>query len=216
VAGLQAIATARRLGAAVSAFDTRPVVEEQVRSLGAKFVKIDLGETGQTEQGYARELTSEQLAMQRDLLAAECAASDVIITTAQVFGRKAPVIVTRTMIERMAPGTVIVDLAVESGGNVECARLGEEVDVNGVLILGHPNLPGRVPLTASEMYSSNLGNLVEHFWDNSRRAFRLDPADPILSRCLVTQPQPAPAPAPVPSPEAQPVAEPAQRGAFPL
>ena len=128
VAGLQAIATAKRLGAAVSAFDTRPVVEEQVKSLGAKFIKVDLGETGQTAQGYAKELTPEQLAKQREAMAAECAEADIVITTAQVFGRKAPVIVTTAMVEKMRPGSVIVDMAIETGGNVERARLGEEVD----------------------------------------------------------------------------------------
>jgi NAD(P) transhydrogenase subunit alpha len=186
VAGLQAIATAKRLGAAVSAFDTRPVVEEQVKSLGAKFVKVDLGETGQTEQGYAKELTPEQLAKQREAMAAECADSDIVITTAQVFGRKAPVIVTTPMVEKMKPGSVIVDMAIESGGNVEPARLGEEVDLGGVRILGHANLPGRVARTASQMYSSNLGSFVEHFWGKEAKALRVDPADPLLSACLIT------------------------------
>src|SRR5580700_1284043 len=119
VAGLQAIATARRLGAQVEAFDTRPVVEEQVRSLGATFVKIDLGESGQTSQGYAKDLTPEQLAKQRELLAQRVAEADVVITAAQVFGRKAPVIVTAAMVKSMKPGSELVDLAIESGGNVE-------------------------------------------------------------------------------------------------
>lgn len=186
VAGLQAIATAKRLGAAVSAFDTRPVVEEQVQSLGAKFVKVDLGETGQTAQGYAKELTPEQLARQREAMAAECAEADIVITTAQVFGRKAPLIVTSAMIEKMRPGSVVVDMAIETGGNVECARLDEEVLVNGVKVLGHANLPGRVARTASQMYSNNLGNFVEHFWDREAKTFKLDPADPLLSGCLIT------------------------------
>ena len=186
VAGLQAIATAKRLGAQVEAFDTRPVVEEQVKSLGAKFVKIDLGETGQTAQGYARELTPEQLAKQREVLADRVAASEVVITTAQVFGRPAPRIVTTEMVQRMKPGSVVVDLAVESGGNVECSRLGEEVDVNGVLVIGLPNLPGRVAAAASEMYSNNIGNFVEHFWDTNAKAFRLDREHDILKGCLIT------------------------------
>ena len=186
VAGLQAIATARRLGASVSAFDTRPVVEEQVRSLGAKFIKVDLGETGQTEQGYAKALTPEQLDKQREAMATECAESDVVITTAQVFGRKAPLIMTTAMVERMRPGSVIVDMAIESGGNVECARLDEEVEVGGVRVIGFANLPGRVARTASQMYSNNLGNLVEHFWDKQAKTFRLDPSDPLLAGCLVT------------------------------
>ena len=186
VAGLQAIATAKRLGAAVSAFDTRPVVEEQVRSLGAKFVKVDLGETGQTTQGYAQALTPEQLARQREAMAAECAEADVVITTAQVFGKKAPLIVTTAMVEKMRAGSVIVDMAIESGGNVECARLGEAVNVGGVSVLGFANLPGRVAVTASQMYANNLCNLVEHFWNKTAKTFTLDPEDPLLAACLVT------------------------------
>src|SRR6266516_1149070 len=144
VAGWQAIATAKRLGARVEAFDTRPGVEEQVRSLGARFVKVDLGETGQTEQGYAKPLTEEQLQKQRDGLKKVCADSDVVITTAQVFGRKAPIIVTAEMVSAMTRGSVIVDLAIESGGNVEGAVLGEVIERNGVKIVGLANLPGRV------------------------------------------------------------------------
>jgi NAD(P) transhydrogenase subunit alpha len=186
VAGLQAIATARRLGAAVSAFDTRPVVEEQVQSLGANFIKVDLGETGQTEQGYAKALTPEQLEKQREAMAAECAQSDVVITTAQVFGRKAPVIVTTAMVEKMKRGSVIVDMAIESGGNVECARLDEEVEIHGVRVIGFSNLPGSVPLTASQMYSNNLGAFVEHFWNADTKTFQLDPENPLLKGCLLT------------------------------
>ncbi len=186
VAGLQAIATAKRLGAAVSAFDTRPAVGEQVRSLGAKFVKVELGEMNETAQGYAQALTPEQLARQREAMAAECAEADVVITTAQVFGKKAPVIVTTAMVEKMRPGSVIVDMAIESGGNVECARLGESVDIGGVSVLGFANLPGRVPVTASQMYANNLANFVEHFWNKSEKTFTLDPQDPLLAACLVT------------------------------
>jgi H+-translocating NAD(P) transhydrogenase subunit alpha len=186
VAGLQAIATARRLGAAVSAFDTRPVVEEQVQSLGAKFIKVDLGQTGQTEQGYAKALTPEQLEKQREAMAAECAQSDVVITTAQVFGRRAPLIVTTAMVERMKRGSVIVDMAIESGGNVECARFDEEVELNGVRVIGFSNLPGRVALTASQMYSNNLGAFVEHFWNADTKSFQLDPEQALLKGCLLT------------------------------
>ena len=186
VAGLQAIATAKRLGAVVEAFDTRPVVEEQVKSLGAKFVKVDLGDTGQTAQGYAKELTAEQLDKQRQVMAQHCAQADIVITTAQVFGRRAPLIVTRAMVEGMKPGSVVVDMAVESGGNVECSRLGEEVLVNDVRVLGFGNLPGHVPRVASEMYSNNLGNLAEHFWDREMKTFKLDPGHEILKQCLVT------------------------------
>src|SRR5262249_10915250 len=162
--GLQAIATAKRLGAEVEAFDTRPVVEEQVKSLGARFVKIDLGETGQTAQGYAKELTPEQLEKQRVVMAQRCAAADGVIATAQVVGKRAPRLLTRAMVEGMRPGSIVVDLAVETGGNVESSRVDEEVDVNGVRVIGVANMPGRVAAAASEMYSSNIGNFVEHFW----------------------------------------------------
>ena len=186
VAGLQAIATAKRLGAVVEAFDTRPEVEEQVKSLGGKFVKVDLGETGQTAQGYAKELTPEQLAKQREVMEQRCAQADIVITTAQVFGRKAPLIVTDAMVKSMKPGSIIVDMAVESGGNVEGSRLDEEVIVNGVKVLGYRNLAGRVPRAASAMYSSNLTNLVDHFWNRETKSFRLDPANEVLKDCLVT------------------------------
>ncbi len=185
VAGLQAIATAKRLGARVEAFDTRPVVEEQVQSLGAKFVKVDLGETGQTKDGYARALTEEQMSLQREAMAKVIAQSDIVITTAQVFGRKAPVIVTEEMVRSMRPGSVIVDLAVETGGNVEGSRVGEEVDVNGVNIVGLANLPGRVPTHASQMYAANLGNLIEHFWDKEEKVLKLDTDDEIMDGCLI-------------------------------
>ena len=185
VAGLQAIATAKRLGARVDAFDTRPVVEEQVHSLGGKFVKIDLGETGQTKDGYAKELTPEQLALQREGMARVCAHSDIVITTAQLFGRPAPRLITRDMIERMRPGSVVVDMAVEGGGNVEGSELDREVVVNGVIILGPSNLPGKVPVHASQMYSSNIVNLLEHFWDKESKAFKLAVDDDIMRGCLV-------------------------------
>ena len=186
VAGLQAIATAKRLGSRVDAFDTRPVVEEQVASLGAKFVKVDLGETGQTKDGYAKELTPEQQQKQRDAMAKVCAQSDVVITTAKLFGRKAPVIVTKDMVANMKRGSVIIDLAAESGGNVEGVQVDEEVDVNGVRIVGLSNLEGRVPIHASQMYSSNLGNLVEEFWDKEAKQFVLKLDDEIIQGCLVT------------------------------
>ena len=186
VAGLQAIATAKRLGARVEAFDTRPAVEEQVRSLGARFVKVDLGKTGQTEQGYATALTKEQLAAQREVMAKHCAISDVVITTAQVFGQKAPVIVTTKIVEQMRPGSVIVDLAVEAGGNVECAALEKVVEVNGVRVFGYANMPSRAAAPASEMYSNNLGNFVERLWNKERNAMVIDPADELLRGCLIT------------------------------
>ena len=187
VAGLQAIATAKRLGARVEAFDTRPVVAEQVQSLGAKFVEIDLGEVGQTEQGYAKELTPEQLELQREGQKAVIAQSDVVITTAQLFGRAAPVIVGRDMVEAMKPGSVVVDMAVESGGNVEGSVMNEVVDINGVKVVGQGNLPGEVARNASEMYSNNLLNLLQEFWDEDAKTLNLDPEDDIVQSCVITR-----------------------------
>ena len=186
VAGLQAIATAKRLGARVDAFDTRPVVAEQVQSLGAKFLEIDLGDTGQTDQGYARELTTEQLEKQREGMKAAIAQADVVITTAQVFGRPAPRIVGADMVAGMRPGSVIVDMAVETGGNVEGSKVGEVVDVNGVKIIGLGNLPSEVAQNASEMFSANLFNLVDEFWDGEAQSFGLDLEDDILKSCVIT------------------------------
>ena len=187
VAGLQAIATAKRLGARVEAFDTRPVVAEQVQSLGAKFVEIDLGETGQTKDGYAKELTPEQLEMQQQGMKDVIASSDIVITTAQLFGRPAPRIVTGDMVAAMKPGGVIVDMAVDSGGNVEGSVPDETVDVNGVSIIGVSNLPAQVSSDASQMYSSNLFNLVTEYWDEENKAFNLDMEDDILQGCVITQ-----------------------------
>ena len=185
-AGLQAIATAKRLGARVEAFDTRPVVEEQVRSLGARFVQIDIGETEETEQGYAKELSKEQIKMQQEGMKKICSQSDVVITTAQVFGRPAPRIVTKEMIEVMKPGSVIVDMAVSTGGNVEGSLAEETVIQNGVTIVGLSNLPGEVASDASLVYGNNLFNLIEEYWDSENKKFDFDIADEILSGCVVT------------------------------
>ena len=186
VAGLQAIATAKRLGARVEAFDTRPDVAEQVESLGARFVKVDLGETGQTSQGYAKALTPEQLAKQRAAMADHCAQSDIVITTAQLFGRKAPVVVTGAMVQRMKPGSIIVDYAVESGGNVEGSEPGKDVVANDVTIIGYRNIPGRLASSASQMYANNLFNFVDQFWDADSTTFVLNRDDEIVSGSLVT------------------------------
>ena len=186
VAGLQAIATAKRMGAKVEAFDTRPVVEEQVQSLGAKFVKVDLGETGQTKDGYAKALTEDQLKKQRETMAKHCAMSDVVITTAKLFGRKAPIIITRDMIKDMKKGSVIVDLAVDTGGNVEGSKLNQTVKLDGVYIIGLENYPGQVPVHASQMYSSNLYNFIDEFWDDEAKIFKLELEDEIIKGCLIT------------------------------
>jgi len=187
VAGLQAIATAKRLGARVEAFDTRPVVEEEVKSLGAKFVKIDLGEMGQTEQGYAKELTPEQVELQRQGQAKVCAQSDIVITTAKVFGRKAPLIVTKEMTDKMKPGSIIVDMAVKTGGNVEGSSPDEDVILdNGVMIINGDSLERAVPKDASNMFSGNIFAFLEHFWDKENKTFKLDYEDEIMKGCLIT------------------------------
>jgi NAD(P) transhydrogenase subunit alpha len=186
VAGLQAIATAKRLGARVDAFDVRPEAQEQILSLGARPMKVDLGQTGQTKDGYAKKLTDEQLQKQREATAKQCAQSDVVITTAKVFGRKAPLIVTNEMLDGMSPGSVVVDLAVETGGNVEASELGKEVERKGVIVVGYPELGRRVPLSASQMFSSNLRSFVEHFWDKDAKRFVLKLDDEIIRGCLIT------------------------------
>jgi H+-translocating NAD(P) transhydrogenase subunit alpha len=188
VAGLQAIATAKRLGARVEAFDTRPVVEEQVKSLGAKFVKVDLGDTGQTDQGYANELTPEQLDKQRQEMAKACARADVVITTAKLFGRKAPLILNNEVLQQMQPGSILIDLAVESGGNVEGSKIGEEVlTQNGVRIIGPENIEGYYPQDATQMLAANFYNLIEHFWDTEAQDFKYKEDDAILKGCLITK-----------------------------
>jgi len=187
VAGLQAIATAKRLGARVTAFDTRSVVAEQVQSVGAKFLHIDLGETGQTKDGYAVQLTPEQLEKQKQGQMAEIAASDIVITTAQVFGRKPPVIVSAEAVNAMKSGSVIVDTAAETGGNVEGSKPGEIVVTDGgVTIIGTGNWANEVPRDASQMYSANIFNLIEEFWDTETKRMLLD-LNKDLSGCVITQ-----------------------------
>ena len=186
VAGLQAIATAKRLGARVEAYDTRPVVEEQVRSLGAKFLKIDLGATGQTKQGYAKALSEEQLEKQRQQMIKFCADADIIVTTAQLFGKPAPKIITEEMVANMSPGSVIVDLAASTGGNVVGSKPDEEVVVNGVKIIGLTNLPASVAKDASEMYASNVVNLLKHIWSSQTEGIKLAVEDEIVNSALLT------------------------------
>jgi NAD(P) transhydrogenase subunit alpha len=159
VAGLQAIATARRLGAVVEAYDVRSATKEQVKSLGAKFV--DTGVSADGTGGYARELTAEEKAKQQEVLDARIAASDAVVTTAAVPGRPAPKLISKAVVERMRPGSVIVDIAAEQGGNCELTRAGEIVDHNGVRIIGAVNLPAHLGYNASEMYSRNLFNFLK-------------------------------------------------------
>lgn len=187
VAGLQAIATAKRLGAIVEAFDTRPVVEEQVKSLGAKFVKVNLGETGETKDGYAKELTKEQIAIQQDAMKKTALNADIVITTAKLFGRKAPVVITKDVVENMKKGSVLVDMAVESGGNIEGSVDGETVDINGVKIIGVSNLPSEYAESSSNMLSNNIYNLMDEFWDNEKESLVLKPEDDIVQGVKITE-----------------------------
>lgn len=185
VAGLQAIATARRLGAVVEAYDVRPAVKEQVQSLGAKFVELPLEAVGEDSSGYAREQDEQFQRRQRELMARVVAASDVVIATASVPGRRAPLLVTREMVAAMHPGSVIVDLAAERGGNCELTRPGEEVVFQGVTILGPVNLPATVPYDASQMYARNLAAFLTHLVRNGQ--LRLDPEDPITSGTMLVR-----------------------------
>ncbi len=186
VAGLQAIATAKRLGARVEAFDTRPEVEEQVRSVGARFLRVDLGETQSTEEGYAGALSKEQTELQQKAMERVCHQSDVVITTAQIFGRRAPLIIGNHVLKGMKPGSVMVDLAVETGGNIEASVAGKTIEEQGVKVVGLRNLPGLVPTHASQVYSSNLVNLVSEFWNEEEKSFVLDHEDEIIQSCLMT------------------------------
>ena len=186
VAGLQAIATAKRLGANVLAYDTRPVVAEQVESLGGKFLKIDIGETGQTKDGYAKELTDEQKAKQQEAQRDAIADSDIVITTAQLFGRKPPVLISKQTLALMKPGSVVVDMAALSGGNVEGSVPGETAVVEGVTVIGDGNWSQRVARDATDMYANNLINLIDEFFDKESKQFTLDLEDEILASSVIT------------------------------
>ena len=186
VAGLQAIATAKRLGANVLAYDTRPVVAEQVESLGGKFLKIDIGETGQTKDGYAKELTDEQKAKQQEAQRDAIADSDIVITTAQLFGRKPPVLISKETLALMKPGSVVVDMAATSGGNVEGSVPGETVEINGVKVIGNGYWSQFVAKAATDMYANNIYNLVDEFFDNETKTFGLNLDDDILAGCVIT------------------------------
>jgi NAD(P) transhydrogenase subunit alpha len=183
VAGLQAIATARRLGAVVSAYDVRPAVKEEVHSLGATFIELAL-ETQEGEGGYAREQSEEFLRKQRELIGEHVAKSDVVITTAAVPGRRAPLLVTGEMVKGMRPGSVIVDLAADTGGNVELTQAGKDADVAGVTIIGTRNVPSTMPLHASQLFARNVMNLLLHLVKDG--AITLDFQDEITKGSCVT------------------------------
>jgi NAD(P) transhydrogenase subunit alpha len=184
VAGLQAIATARRLGAVVEAYDVRPVVKDQVQSLGAKFIELPQVAEAEAAGGYAREQTAEEQARQRDLLKKHVSEADVVITTAAVPGRKAPVLVTEDMVDAMRPGSVIVDLAAETGGNVAVTRPGEVVVRSGVAVHGPVNLPASMPWHASQLYSRNVMGLLELIIDREGK-LKLDFSDEVVSAMCV-------------------------------
>ena len=220
VAGLSAIATARRLGAVVEAYDVRTAVKEEVESLGARFVELPL-ETGQEGAGsgaYATQMSDEQIAQQRALMAKTIAGSDVVITTAQVQGAKAPVLVTKEMVAGMAPGSVIVDLAAEQGGNCEGSVAGETVDVGGVTIIGPTNVPATVPHDASVTYAKNIANFVALIVAD--KALHIDVDDAIVQETVTTHDGQVVHPrvrealglAPLPAPPADPVPTPASEG----
>ena len=183
VAGLQAIATARRLGAVVKAYDVRAAAAEEIRSMGAQAIELEL-ETLEGTGGYAREMTEDRAARQRDLLTPYIAAADALITTAAVPGRTAPVLVTRAMVEQMRPGSVVVDLAAETGGNVEGSVAGEVVTVGGTTVWGAADVPSQMPGPASRLYAQNVVNLVTLMTHDG--AFAPDFDDEIVSGCCVT------------------------------
>ncbi len=185
VAGLQAIATARRLGAVVEAFDIRPAAKEQVQSLGAKFVEWEGSEDTETEGGYAKEVSDEEQEHERQLLAEHIAKSDIVITTALVPGRKAPVLITADMVDGMRPGSVIVDLAAEAGGNCELTQPGETVNRNGVLVLGATDLAASIPHHGSQMYGKVLSNLLNYLV-NDEGELVVDLENNITGACVVT------------------------------
>ncbi|RAQ41100.1 NAD(P)(+) transhydrogenase (Re/Si-specific) subunit alpha [Arthrospira sp. O9.13F] len=185
VAGLQAIATARRLGAIVEAFDIRPEVKEQVQSLGAKFVDVTLEEDTVAEGGYAKEISEQAKQHTQEVLTQHVAASDVVITTAQVPGKKAPVLVNANMVDQMKPGSVIVDLAAEQGGNCEGSEPGKNIQKNGVTIMGPINLPASMPVHASEVYAKNLSALLK-LMVTKEGELDLNFADDILDGACVT------------------------------
>lgn len=188
VAGLQAIATARRLGAIVSATDVRPVAKEQVESLGAKFVMVESeeGEQAETEGGYAREMSEDYQRRQAELVKETMKTQDIVICTALIPGRPAPVLITDDMVESMRPGSIIIDLAVEQGGNCTLSKPGEIVEVNGVKIVGHLNVPGRLAIDASALYARNLVNFLSSQIAEETNEFKLDWNDEIVTATALT------------------------------
>jgi len=187
VAGLQAIATARRLGAAVSATDVRPEVKEQIESVGGKYIGIELAQSAQAGGGYAAELSAEDKARQAKMLAEHCATVDMVVTTALIGGVTAPRLIDEAIVRTMKPGSVIVDLGADGGGNCTLSQLGGTVAVGGVKLLAPLNLPSSVPYHASMVFARNLLNFITAFWDKDGKRFRLDWEDDIQKGCCVTR-----------------------------
>jgi H+-translocating NAD(P) transhydrogenase subunit alpha len=188
VAGLQAIATARRLGAIVSATDVRPAAKEEIKSLGGTFVGVEDAETATQTGAYAREMSEAFRQKQAELMATTIAKNDLVICTALVMGRRAPVIVTEAMVQSMRPGSVIVDLAADAGGNCAATVPGERiVTPNGVTVLGYRNWPGRIPVAASSLYARNLLTFLSTFWDNDAKAPKLPDGDDIVKGVMLTR-----------------------------
>ena len=189
VAGLQAVATAKRLGAVASATDVRPAAKEQVESLGGKFIAVEDEEFKQAETagGYAKEMSKEYQAKQADLVAAHIAKQDIVVTTALIPGRAAPRLVSKEMVKSMRPGSVVIDLAVERGGNVEGSKADEVVAVDGVTIVGYLNVPSRIAATASALYSRNLYNFVETMIDKENGVLAIDFDDDLVKATLLTR-----------------------------
>jgi NAD(P) transhydrogenase subunit alpha len=222
VAGLQAIATARRLGAIVSATDVRPAAKEEIKSLGATFVGVEDEETAKQTGAYAREMTAEFRQKQAELMAATVAKNDLVICTALVQGGKAPVLVTKAMVDAMKPGSVVVDLASDGGGNCEATKPGSAITTEkGVKILGYYNWPGRIPVASSTLYAKNLLTFLTTFWDKDAKAPKLPPEDDIVKGVMLTRggavvhknfaaepTAPAAQPAPAAASETAPLADP--------
>ena len=189
VAGLQAIATARRLGASVSAFDVRPAAKEQVESLGAKFIEVNSNDKNEAETsgGYAREMSQEYKEQQRTVLHNSLVAQDICITTAQIPGKKAPLLITKEMVQQMKRGSVIADLAIDTGGNCELSEAGNIVDIDGVKIIGHKNWPALVPGDTSALYGRNLFNLLSLIVDSESKTLAIDWDDEIIKGALLTR-----------------------------
>lgn len=188
VAGLQAIATAKRLGAIVSATDVRPAAKEQVESLGGNFVMVESEETAdaETSAGYAKEMSEDYKKAQAALIAETIKKQDIVICTALIPGRAAPVLVTEDMVKSMKPGSIIIDLAVEQGGNCPLSKPGEIVTVNGVKIVGHLNVPGRLATDASQLYARNLFNFIEPLVDSESSTLKIDWEDEIITGTALT------------------------------